>query len=165
MITIQRGERNEHATPPLSYDDYVDLRTQATTISGLLGYHDDFMALTGADMPVRIYGVIASSNYFEVLGVHPILGRTFLQSNFDERDGAPEAILSYALWQNRFGSDPGIVGKSIQVNQHSYTIAGVAPRGFEGCKSGLRADIWFPLGMDDNLFGFSNHRQPRCFLA
>src|SRR5580658_1225051 len=52
MITIQRGERSEHATPPLSYDDYLDLRNHATTLSGLLGYHDDFMALTGAGMPV-----------------------------------------------------------------------------------------------------------------
>ena len=77
MITIQRGERSEHASPPLSYDDYLDLRTRASSLSGLLGYHDDFMALTGAGMPVRIYGALTSSNYFEVLGVHPILGRTF----------------------------------------------------------------------------------------
>jgi predicted permease len=153
MITIQRGERSEHALPPLSYDDYVDLRTHATSLSGLLGYHDDFMSLTGAGMPVRIYGALTSSNYFEVLGVHPILGRTFAQSNFNERAGAPEAILSYTLWQNHFGSDPGIVGKSIQVNLHSYTVVGVAPRGFEGCKSGLRTDIWFPLGMDGPVWG------------
>jgi len=148
MITIQRGERNEHASPPLSFDDYVDLRNHATSLSGLLGYHDDFMALTGAGMPVRIYGALTSTNYFEVLGIHPILGRTFAQSNFNERDGATEAILSYALWQNRFGSDRGIVGKTIQVNLHSYTVIGVAPRGFEGCKSGLRTDLWIPLGMD-----------------
>ena len=153
MITIQRGERSEHAAPPLSYDDFVDLRTHATSLSGLLGYHDDFMALTGAGMPVRIYGALTSTNYFEVLGVHLILGRTFGQSNFNERDGAPEAILSYALWQNRFGSDPGIVGKAIQVNLHSFTVVGVAPRGFEGCKSGLRTDIWFPLGMDNQIWG------------
>jgi predicted permease len=153
MITIQRGERSEHASPPLSYDDYLDLRNHATTLSGLLGYHDDFMALTGAGLPVRIYGALTSTNYFEVLGVHPVLGRTFAQSNFNERDGAPEAILSYALWQNRFGSDPGIVGKSIQVNLHSYTVIGVAPRGFEGCKTGLRTDLWMPLGMDGPVWG------------
>ncbi|MGB6724316.1 MAG: ABC transporter permease [Terracidiphilus sp.] len=153
MITIQRGERSEHASPPLSYDDYLDLRTRASSLSGLLGYHDDFMALTGAGMPVRIYGALTSSNYFEVLGVHPILGRTFSSSHFDERTGAPEAILSYALWQNRFGSDPRIVGKAIQVNLHSYTVIGVAPRDFEGCKSGLRTDLWIPLGMDGPVWG------------
>ncbi len=153
MITIQRGERNEHATPPLSYDDYVDLRNHATSLSGLLGYHDDFMALTGAGMPVRIYGALTSTNYFEVLGVHPILGRTFAQSNFNERVGAAEAVLSYALWQSRYGSDRGIVGRTIQVNLHSYTVVGVAPRGFEGCKSGLRTDLWIPLGMDDPVWG------------
>lgn len=153
MITIQRGERSEHASPPLSYDDYLDLRTRASSLPGLLGYHDDFMALTGAGMPVRIYGALTSSNYFEVLGVHPILGRTFSSSHFDERTGAPEAILSYALWQNRFGSDPRIVGKAIQVNLHSYTVIGVAPRDFEGCKSGLRTDLWIPLGMDGPVWG------------
>jgi predicted permease len=153
MITVQRGERSEHALPPLSYDDYLDLRGRATTLSGLLGYHDDFMALTGAGMPVRIYGALTSTNYFEVLGVHPMLGRTFAQSHFNERDGATEAILSYALWQNRYGSDRGIVGKTIQVNLHSYTVIGVAPRGFEGCKSGLRTDLWLPLGMVGPVWG------------
>jgi predicted permease len=153
MITIQRGERSEHAAPPFSYDDYLDLRTQSRTLSGLIGYHDDFVALTGNGMPVRIYGALTSSNYFDVLGIHPILGRTFAASDFNERTGAPVAILSYALWQNRFGSDPAIVGKAIQLNLHSYTVVGVAPRGFEGCKSGLRTDIWLPLGMDNQVWG------------
>ncbi len=153
MFTIQRGERSEHASPPFSYLDYVDLRDGATTLSGLLGYHDDYVALTGSGKPERIYGALASSNYFEVLGVRPVLGRGLQSPQTNERLGAAEAVLGYDLWQNRYGGDPGIVGKPIEINLHTFTIVGVAPRGFQGCKSGLRTEIWIPLGMDQQVWG------------
>jgi len=153
MITIQRGERSEHPSPPFSYPDYVDLRDGATTLSGLLGYHDDYMAITGSGKPERIYGALASANYFEVLGVKPILGRTLANAAADDRAGAPEAVLGYDLWQRRFGGDPDVVGKTIQINLHTYTIVGVAPRGFEGCKTGLITQLWIPLGMDRQVWG------------
>jgi len=156
MISIMLGERNEHPTPPFSYPDYADLRDNAHSFSGLLAYHDDYMAITGSGKPERIYGALTSSNYFEVLGVHPILGRTLLPSLANERQGAAEAVLGYDLWQNRFAGDPSIVGKTIQLNLHPYTIVGVAPKGFIGCKSGLRSEIWIPLGMAQQLWGFDN---------
>jgi len=155
MISIMRGERTEHPTPPFSYPDYVDLRDSAHSFTGLLAYHDDYMAITGSGRPERIYGALTSSNYFEVLGVRPILGRTLLQSLANERQGAAEAVLGYDLWQNRFAGDPSIVGKTIQLNLHPYTIVGVAPKGFLGCKSGLRSEIWIPLGMAQQLWGYN----------
>ncbi|HEY1987526.1 MAG TPA: ABC transporter permease [Terracidiphilus sp.] len=153
MLTIQRGERTEHAPPPLSYPDFLDLRDNAKTITGMLGYHDDFMSITGSANPERIYGALASSDYFEVLGVRPILGRTLLATKANERAGAPIAVLGYALWQNHFAGDPAIIGKTIEINLHPYTIVGVAPRGFIGCKSGLHTDIFLPLGMDRQVWG------------
>jgi len=153
MLTLQRGERSEHASPPFSYQDYVDLRDGSKTLTGLLAYHDDFIALTGNGKPQRIYGALTSANYFEVLGVKPILGRTLLASGANERTGSPEAVLGYDLWQSRFGGDPSIVGMTTQINLHTYTIVGVAPRGFQGCKSGLRTEIWIPLGMDRQIWG------------
>jgi predicted permease len=152
MITIQRGERTEHATPPFSYPDFMDLRNNTRTLSGLLGYHDDFMSLTGSARPERIYGALTSADYFEVLGVRPILGRSLLDTKDNEHAGAAEAVLGYDLWQNHFAGDPAIVGKTIQLNLHPYTVVGVAPRGFIGCKSGLRADIFLPLGMDNQVW-------------
>ena len=128
MITIQRGVRSEHATPPFSYGDYVDLRDGTTALSGLAAYHDDYMSITGEGTPERIYGALVSSNYFEVLGVRPLLGQTFKSTLPYERAGVPLAVLNYDLWQNRFGGDPAIVGKTIQINLHPYTITGVAPR-------------------------------------
>ncbi len=153
MVTIQRGERSEHPSPPFSYDDYVDLRSGTTALSGLLAYHDDFMAITGNGKPERIYGALTSANYFEVLGVKPILGRSLSDTAANERAGAAEVVLGYDLWQHHFDSDPAIVGQKIDINMHSYTVVGVAPRGFEGCKTGLRTELWLPLGMDHYVWG------------
>jgi putative ABC transport system permease protein len=153
MITIQRGERSEHPSPPFSYPDYVDLRNGTTTLSGLLAYHDDYMTLTGAEKPERIYGALTSGNYFQVLGVKPILGRLQPSSAANERAGAADVVIGYDLWQHRFAGDPAIVGKTMQINLHTYTIIGVAPRGFEGCKTGLRTQLWLPLGMDRQVWG------------
>jgi len=155
MISLMRGDRSEHPTPPFSYRDYVDLRDSTKTLSGVLAYHDDYMAITGGGKPERIYGALTSANYFEVLGVRPALGRTLLHSGDNERAGAAEAVLSYDLWQNRYGGDPSIAGKSIDINLHTYTVVGVAPKGFQGCKTGLRADIWIPLGMTQQVWGWS----------
>ncbi|MGP8187652.1 MAG: ABC transporter permease [Terracidiphilus sp.] len=154
MVTIQRGERSEHPSPPFSYDDYLDLRNGTTALSGLLGYHDDFMAITGNGKPERIYGALTSANYFEVLGVRPIRGVTLADTAANERAGAAEAVIGYDLWQHRFAGDPAIVGHAIEINRHSFTIVGVAPRGFVGCKSGLRTEIWLPLGMDERVWGW-----------
>jgi len=152
MVTLQRGERSEHPTPPFSYADYVDLRDNVKSFSGLLAYHDDYMAITGGARPERVYGVLASANYFEVLGVKPVLGGTLISTMTNERAGAPVVVLGYDLWQSRFGGDPGIIGKTTQINLHTYTIAGVAPRGFQGCKSGLRAELFLPLGTDRQIW-------------
>jgi len=152
MLTIQRGERSEHPSPPFSYPDFADLRASSKTLSGLIGYHDDYISITGSARPERIYGVLASADFFEVLGVQPYLGRTLISTRDNERAGAPIAVLSYSLWQGHFASDPGMIGKTIQLNSRPYTVVGVAPQGFRGCKAGLRADIFLPLGMDGPIW-------------
>src|SRR5579871_3748233 len=142
MITIMRGERSEHPTPPFSYMDFADLRDSTRTFAGLLAYHDDYMAITESGKPERIYGAVVSSNYSEVLGVRPILGRSLESTAPNERLGTAEVVLGYGLWQTRFGADPSIIGKTIQINLHPYAIVGIAPEGFQGCKSGFRSDLW-----------------------
>lgn len=152
MLTLQRGERSEHPTPPFSYPDFADLRENNKSFSGLIGYHDDYISITGSAKPERIYGALTTADYFEVLGVQPYLGRTLISSRANERAGSPIAVLSYSLWQNHFAGDPGIIGKTIQLNLHPYTIVGVAPNGFRGCKSGLRTDIFLPIGTDRQIW-------------
>jgi predicted permease len=153
MITIMRGERSDHPTPPFSYLDFADLRDNTRSFAGLLAYHDDYMAITESAKPERIYGAVVTSNYFEVLGVHPILGRSLAPTAPNERLGVAEVVLNYGLWQSHFGADPSIIGKPVHINLHPYTIVGVAPEGFQGCKTGLRSDLWIPIGMDPQISG------------
>jgi predicted permease len=131
----------------------VDLRDHTQSFSGLLAYHDDFMSLTGTDKPERIYGALTTANYFDVLGVRPILGRGFLPAEEQRRGGGSVAVISESMWRARFGSDRSIIGRTIQINRRLYTIVGVAPPDFQGCKTGLRTDVWIPLGMDPFVWG------------
>jgi putative ABC transport system permease protein len=163
MVTVMRGERSDHPTPPFSYLDYRDLRDRNHSFAGLLGYHDDFMSLTGAGKPERIYGALTSWNYFGVLGVHPMLGHGFLPSEEQQGSDAAVVVISYGLWQTHFGGDRSIIGRSIEINRHPYRIIGVTPRGFQGCKAGLRTDVWIPLMMDRFVWGSNRPEDRRTF--
>ncbi len=154
LVTVMRGERTEHPSPPISYPDYRDLRDNNKSFVGLLAYHHDWVSLTGAGRPERIYGVLSTANYFDVLGVRPILGRGFLPGEEEKRDDAAVAVINYSLWQSHFGGDSAVIGKTLQINRHPYTIIGVAPPGFEGCMTGLRADVWIPLVMVRGVWGW-----------
>ena len=155
LVTVMRGDRTDHPTPPFSYPDLRDLSERTQTFSGLLGYHDDYMSLTTAAKPERLYGALTTANYFDVLGVHPILGRAFLPEEGTLRAGAAVIVIGYAVWQNHFAGDPQIVGKTIQINRHPYTVVGVAPRDFTGCAPGLRTELWIPVSMDRDVWGFN----------
>jgi hypothetical protein len=64
-------------------------------------------------------------------------------------------VIGYAVWQNHFAGDPQIIGKTIQINRHPYTVVGVAPRDFTGCAPGLRTELWIPVSMDRDVWGFT----------
>jgi putative ABC transport system permease protein len=161
LVTVMRGERSDHPTPPFSYLDYRDLRDHNRSFAGLLAYHNDFVSLTGNGKPERAYGALTSENYFDVLGIHPVLGRGFVPAEEQHGLGAAVAVISYGLWQTHFGADPEIIGRTVQINLHPYTIVGVAPRQFQGCMPGLRDDIWIPLTMDRLVWG-SNRPDDRA---
>ena len=145
LVSIMRGQWNTSPAPPFSYPDYRDLREQNRSFSGILAYHHDWLALTGGDTPERIYVANTSANYFDVLGVRPVMGRFFLPGEEAQTGGVPYVVLAYGLWQTRFAGDPAIVGKSIEISQHRTTIIGVAPEGFIGAMPGIRTDAWLPL--------------------
>src|SRR5579872_5113466 len=143
LVSLQRGERNFSPTPPFSYLDYRDLREQNHTFAGILAYHHDWITLTGGALPERAYIANVSANYFDVLGIKPMLGRFFLPD--EEARAVPNLVLGYALWKTRYGKDPAIVGKSIEVARHPVTVIGVAPEGFVGAMPGIRQDLWVTL--------------------
>ena len=95
--------------------------------------------------------MVASANYFDVLGVRPILGRGFLPAEDAKPGGAPVAVISYRLWQTHFAANPAIVGQTIEINQHPYTIVGITPPLFQGSLTGLRMELWIPVMMQAQL--------------
>ncbi len=155
LVTVMRGERSEHPTPPFSYLDYRDLRGNNRSFAGLLAYHHEYASLTGSGKPERIYAVLTSADYFDVLGVRPILGRAFVPEEERPVEGsAAVAVISYNLWQSHFGGDRSILERRIKINRYPYTVVGIAPPGFQGCMTGLRGDVWIPLVMARQVWGF-----------
>ena len=105
------------------------------------------------EYPRRGYAAVVSANYFDFLGVRPAAGRGFLASEDRAPDEAAVAVISDHLWNDRFERSPRAVGRTIEINRRVYTIVGVAPPGFIGCKTGVRVDVWMPLTMDRAVFG------------
>jgi predicted permease len=145
LVSVMRGQWSISPSPPLSYLDYKDLRERNHTFSGMLAYHHDWITLTGGAMPERIYVANVSSNFFDVLGIKPVLGRFFRPEEEAREGGARFVVLSYSLWKTRFGGDPAIVGKPIEIARQSGTVIGVAPEGFINAMPGVRHDAWLPL--------------------
>ncbi|MGH9713713.1 MAG: ABC transporter permease [Candidatus Acidiferrales bacterium] len=134
-----------------TYPDVEALREGQQSFSGITACWFAELSLTGNGKPQRFFGMVTSANYFDVLGVRPILGRTFLPSEDAKPGDAPVAVISYRLWQTRFGASPDIVGQKVAINQHPYTIVGVAPAAFQGSQTGVRTEIWVPVMMAAQL--------------
>src|SRR5271166_2404121 len=153
LVSVMRGEWSTSPTPPLSYLDYRDLRDQNHSLTGILAYHHEWSALTRAGAaPERIYVGNVTANYFDLLGVRPLLGRFFLPEEETRPDAQPYVVLGYSLWKTRYAGDLQIVGKAIEIARHPVTVIGVAPEGFIGAAPGLRDDAWLtlnPLGTNE----------------
>jgi predicted permease len=147
-LSLGRGSDNPF---PFTYPDYEAMRDGQQSFVGITAGNVTPMSLTGKGKPERVWGMVASANYFDVLGVRPILGRGFLPVEDEKPGGAPVAVISYRMWQTHFGANPGVVGQTIEINQHPYTIVGVAPAVFQGSQTGLRSEIWIPIMMEGQL--------------
>ncbi len=107
--------------------------------------------LTSTGKPQRLWASLTTANYFSALGVHPLLGRVFGPQEEERPGGSPVAVLSYRTWQLLFDGDPSVVGRTIYLNQHPFTVIGIAPPLFQGASTGLRMDVWVPLMMQQQL--------------
>ena len=147
-LTLGRGD----AAPfPFTYPDFESMRDGQQSFVGLTASNIAPMSLTGKGKPERVWGMVTSANYFDLLGVRPILGRGFLPEEDTKPGGAPVAVISYRLWQTHFGANPEVVGQTLEINQHPYTIVGVTPAVFQGSQTGLRSEIWIPIMMEEQL--------------
>jgi predicted permease len=166
LVSVMRGAWSTSPTPPLSYLDYRDLRDQNHSLTGLLAYHSDWITLTRAGAaPERIYIGNVSANFFDVLGVKPLLGRFFLPEEETRPDAVPYVVLGYSLWKTRYAGDPEIVGKAIEIARHPVTVIGVAPEGFIGAAPGLRDDAWLTLNPLGTHEYWITHRNVASFIV
>jgi len=142
VFTARRGETRHGAT---SYPDFLDYKEQNQVFSGLAAHTSAPMALAGEGAPRIVWGQVVSEEYFQVLGVQAVLGRTFGPEEGDPEDPRPVVVLSYGTWQGLFGADPKILGRTIRINDYPFTVIGVAPRGFRGLYSVVQPAVWAPL--------------------
>jgi predicted permease len=134
-----------------SFPNYRDLRDRNEAFSGTVGYRLAPMEMESASGATRIWGLLATGNYFDVLGVHPAMGRFFHQAEDLHPNASPYAVLSYNSWRGRFGGDPGIVGKTVRINRLLYTVLGVAPPDFHGTELWYWPEVWVPMMMEPQI--------------
>ncbi len=142
-----------------SHPDYLDLRDNATTLDGAVAFDDEALSLATGGQAERVWSLLVSGNYFDVLGVRPLLGRALRPS--DDAPGAPAVlVIGERLWTSRFGADPGLVGRAVELNRQPFQVVGVMPAEFVGTRPGLIFDAWVPLASQALLAG-GNERLSR----
>ncbi len=131
-----------------SYLDYRDYRDNLKLVSAVAVGRLTPLSVGADGNAERAWAELVSSNYFDVLRVRPVLGRSFLPAEGQDKPGAfPVAVISYRMWQNRYHGDPNVLGTVIRLNRHLLTIVGVAPPEFRGTTVGLVYDVWMPIAM------------------
>jgi predicted permease len=130
-----------------SYPNYRDFRDRNDTLAGLLVYRFVPLSLSRSGVNERIWGFEVSGNYFDVLGVKAIKGRTFAAEEDKAPLSNPVAVLSFESWQKRFGGDPDLVGKDVLLNNHQFRVIGITPAGFKGTEMVYTPEIWLPASM------------------
>ena len=171
LYTSDEGIAGEFIANPVSYPNYRDFRDQNDALSGLAAFVPFQFTLKVGDDPQQVTGQLTTGNYFEVLGVKAYRGRTFNLTGAQDRElGAhPEVVISHSLWAKMFGADPDVVGRSVTLNAHPFTVIGVTQPGFKGTFALANPDqIWAPISMYRELipttfFSFFEMRRALAF--
>jgi predicted permease len=151
LYTVQRWDN-----PSQSYFDFIDLRDRNHTFENMMMF--DLIGPVGVDAagnPHTAWPYLASGNYFDTLGVQPYLGRFFHASDESGFGSAPYIVLSYPYWHSQFHDDRGVVGRTVAINKHPFTIIGVAPPGFRGTELFFAPAMWIPLVEKPTITGYN----------
>src|ERR1700730_12225910 len=142
-----------------SYPDYQDVRYRNRSFDGVLAFNFSAAGLdTGGD-PSQVWVYEASGNYFDTLGLRPYIGRFFHASDEHGPNSSPYLVLSYAYWQSHFRGDPAVVGRTVQLNKHPFTVLGVAAPEFRGTEVFFSPALWVPLVDQQQIEGFNSLNQ------
>jgi macrolide transport system ATP-binding/permease protein len=151
LLALAGTARGVSGDNGISWPDYLDLQRNCTLCEAFFVSKITGSTLSIGDRAEVTTGSIVSANYFDVLGVHPMLGRGFEPGEDVGSDAHPVVVISYQLWQNRFKGDPQIIGKMQRLNNVPHTIIGVAPEGFYGTFVGWAMHFWVPASMEETF--------------
>jgi predicted permease len=147
----------------VSYPNYLDWTQQNEAFESIAAVRGNVLALSGRGEPTYIQTGSVTSNYFDVLRVKPLLGRT-LQTSDDAVDANPVVVMSESLWRARFGADPAIVERTITLDQHPITVVGIVPGYFHPSVPDAAAQLWVPL-RQDGVFSDMRGRRGGHYLS
>src|SRR5581483_3283661 len=150
LYTLERGKDRSTFQ---SYPDYLDLRVRNRSFDGLAAFGVTAVGLDVAGHPTRAWADVVSGNYFDVLEIRPFLGRFFHASDERGPNSAPYIVLAYAYWHTRFDEDRAVIGRTVQINKHPFTVIGVAPPEFNGTLMFFRPDCFLPLVNQEQVDG------------
>jgi len=151
LLALAGTARGESGATEMSWPDFLDLQRSCTLCDAFFVSKITGSTLNIGERAEVTRGSIVSANYFDAIGVHPMLGRGFEPGEDIGSDAHPVAVISYQLWQNRFKGDPQIVGKMQRLNNVPHTIIGVAPKGFYGTFVGWAMHFWVPASMEETF--------------
>jgi predicted permease len=160
LYALQRGKDTYIIQ---SYPDYLDLRDRNHSFDGLAAYTISQAGIDTGKDPSQSWLFQVSGNYFDALGIHPYLGRLIHASDEQGPNSAPYIVLSYAYWHSHFEGDRGVVGRTVRLNKHPFTIVGVAPPEFRGTLLFFGPDFFVPIVNAEQIDGrsFLNARGTR----
>ena len=151
LMAVGGTVRGEADGNPLSWPDFLDLQKNSTLVDAFFVSKITGTTLSIGDRAERTTGSIVSANYFDAIGVHPILGRGFEPGEDLGRNAHPVTVISYQLWQGRFKGDSQIIGKTQRLNGVLHTIIGVTPENFRGTFVGWAMNFWVPASMEETF--------------
>jgi macrolide transport system ATP-binding/permease protein len=149
LFALAGTARGETGPTGISWPDLLDLQRNCKLVDAFIVTKITGTTLSIGDRAERTIGSIVSANYFDAIGVHPLLGRGFEPGEDSGRSAHPLTVISYQLWKERFNGDPQIVGKTQRLNGVLHTIVGVAPEGFYGTFVGWAMQFWVPASMEE----------------
>jgi predicted permease len=151
VVNIATPSQPGRGYSSFSYPVFREMREKNSVFSGMFARAGLQMSMSASGQTERVRGEVVSGNFFSVLGLNTQLGRLLTEGD-DQTPGAhPVAVLSFNFWQRRFGADPNIVGRTINLNNYPFTIIGVAPQGFYSVEVGDAPDVRIPLMMDGQV--------------
>jgi predicted permease len=151
LFAVTGTNRGAPGNTDVSWPDWLDLQRNSTLVEAFIGEKITGTTLSIGDRAERASGSMVSANYFDAIGVRPMLGRGFEPGEDAGRNAHPVTVISYQMWQDRFRGDPSIIGKTQLLSGLPHTIVGVAPKGFYGTFVGYAFQFWVPASMQSQF--------------